>query len=62
MNRLLMGIGLVLLLTAVVGWFFAQNRKSLGKNMQFAAIWGLIFVGAIAGTTFLLPAIEVHSI
>lgn len=39
---------LALLGAAVVAWFFAQNRTSLGKNMQYAVVWGLIFVGAIA--------------
>lgn len=39
---------LVLLGAAVVAWFFAQNRTSLGKNMQYMVVWGLIFVGAIA--------------
>lgn len=33
---------------AVGGWYVTQNRVSLGKNAQFAAIWGLIFVGVIA--------------
>jgi len=39
---------LVLLGAAVVAWFFAQNRASLGKNMQYAVVWGIIFVGVIA--------------
>ena len=39
---------LVLLGLAVAGWFFAQNRESMGKVAQQAAVWGLIFVGAIA--------------
>lgn len=39
---------LVLLGLAVAGWFFAQNRESMGKLAQQAAVWGLIFVGAIA--------------
>lgn len=41
-------IYLVLLGSAVVLWFFAQNRESLGKVTQQALIWGLIFVGVIA--------------
>ncbi|WP_368184080.1 TIGR02281 family clan AA aspartic protease [Aestuariibius sp. HNIBRBA575] len=40
---------MVLLGTAVVGWFIAQNRTSLGKVAQQAIIWVLIFVGMIAG-------------
>lgn len=42
-------IYLVLLGGAVLLWFFAQNRNSLGKVTQQALIWGLIFVGVIAG-------------
>ncbi|PIE13858.1 MAG: TIGR02281 family clan AA aspartic protease [Rhodobacterales bacterium] len=41
-------IYLVLLLCAVVGWFIAQNRASLGKLAQQALAWGLIFAGALA--------------
>lgn len=39
---------LVLLGGAVVLWFFAQNRNSLGKVTQQAMVWALIFVGVIA--------------
>jgi aspartyl protease family protein len=39
---------LVLLGAVVGGWFLVSNRDSLGKTVQQAAIWGLIFVGAIA--------------
>ena len=39
---------LVLLGGAVLAWFFAQNRASLGKVTQQALVWGLIFVGVIA--------------
>ncbi|MBS9716530.1 TIGR02281 family clan AA aspartic protease [Pseudohalocynthiibacter aestuariivivens] len=41
-------IYLVLLGTAVVGWFIASNRNSLGKTAQHATIWGLIFIGVVA--------------
>ncbi|MEM7074367.1 MAG: TIGR02281 family clan AA aspartic protease [Pseudomonadota bacterium] len=41
-------IYLVLLGTAIVGWFFAQNRTSMGRNFQYAVVWGLIFVGVVA--------------
>lgn len=40
---------LALLGTAVAGWFFAQNRESLGKTLQQALIWGMIFLGTVAG-------------
>jgi aspartyl protease family protein len=40
---------LVLLVIAVGGYFVAQARSSLGKTAQQAAIWGVIFVGVIAG-------------
>jgi len=42
-------IYLVVLGAAVLGWFIAQNRNAMGKTMQYAAVWGLIFVGVIAG-------------
>lgn len=39
----------LVILGSVIGlWFFVQNRQSLGKLAQYAAIWGLIFLGAIA--------------
>ncbi|WP_371224050.1 retropepsin-like aspartic protease family protein [Roseovarius sp. 2305UL8-3] len=41
-------IYLALLGGAVVLWFFAQNRNSLGKLTQHALVWGLIFIGVIA--------------
>lgn len=40
---------LSLLAAAIGGYFFAQNRQNLGKMAQQAMIWGLIFVGVIAG-------------
>lgn len=40
---------LVLLLCAVGGYFFAEGRQKLSRNMQQAAVWGLIFLGVIAG-------------
>lgn len=39
---------LALLGTAIAGIFVAGNRDNLGKLAQQAAIWALIFVGAIA--------------
>lgn len=39
---------LVLLLAVVGGYFLIENRKRLGKTAQQAAIWGLIFLGAVA--------------
>jgi aspartyl protease family protein len=39
----------LVILGSVIGlWFFVQNRDSLGKLAQYAAIWGLIFLGAVA--------------
>ena len=40
---------LVLLGIAVGGWFIAENRQSLGKTARQAVVWGLIFLGVIAG-------------
>ncbi len=39
---------LVILGSAIGLWFFVQSRESLGKLAQYAAIWGLIFLGAVA--------------
>lgn len=39
---------LALLGAAVAGWFFAQNRESMGKSLQQAAIWVFLFIGTIA--------------
>lgn len=39
---------LALLGTAVAGWFFLQNRQSLGRTAQMAAVWGFLFLGVIA--------------
>ena len=36
------------LLVAIGGWVFVRNRASLGNLAQMAALWGLIFLGAIA--------------
>jgi aspartyl protease family protein len=41
-------IYLVVLGCAVMLWFFAANRNSMGKTLQQAALWGLIFIGVIA--------------
>lgn len=41
-------IFLVLLGLMVLAMFVIGNRQSLNKTLQQAAIWGLIFVGAIA--------------
>ncbi|MGZ9809644.1 retropepsin-like aspartic protease family protein [Pseudoroseicyclus sp. H15] len=39
---------LVLLGAAILGWFLVANRGRLGRVASQAAVWGLIFVGAIA--------------
>ncbi|PKP73799.1 MAG: TIGR02281 family clan AA aspartic protease [Alphaproteobacteria bacterium HGW-Alphaproteobacteria-6] len=39
---------LVLLLAVVGGYFLVENRRRLGRTAQQAAIWGLIFLGAVA--------------
>ena len=41
-------IYLVLLGTALCGWFVAENRKNLGQTARMALAWGLIFLGVIA--------------
>ncbi|ARC89172.1 TIGR02281 family clan AA aspartic protease [Rhodovulum sp. MB263] len=42
-------IYLVLLGSVIAGYFLLSNRQRLGQVAQQAAIWGLIFIGAIAG-------------
>lgn len=41
-------IYLVLLGTAIAGYFFVSARESWGKLLQLALMWGMIFVGAVA--------------
>ncbi|MGH1451644.1 MAG: retropepsin-like aspartic protease family protein [Paracoccaceae bacterium] len=40
---------LAVLGSAIALWFFAQNRQSKGRTLQYAAVWGLIFAGTVAG-------------
>ena len=35
------------ILIAVAGWFIASDRPSLGKTLQMALVWGMIFLGAV---------------
>ena len=39
---------LVILGSVIAVWYFVNNRKSLNKTLQYGALWGLIFLGAIA--------------
>lgn len=42
-------LGYLALLGAVLaGWFIAQARANLSRTLQYAAVWGLIFLGVIA--------------
>ncbi|WP_298835641.1 TIGR02281 family clan AA aspartic protease [uncultured Roseobacter sp.] len=41
-------IYLIILGLMVISWFVAQNRYSMNKTLQAAAVWALIFVGAVA--------------
>ena len=41
-------IYLVLLGTAVVGWFLAENRGNLGQTARMGMAWGMIFLGIVA--------------
>lgn len=41
-------IYLLILGLAILGLFVAQNRQSLGKTVQQALTWALIFIGVIA--------------
>lgn len=40
---------LILLVLAVAGYFFAEGRQALSKSLQQALVWGMIFIGFIAG-------------
>ncbi len=42
-------IYLVVLGTAIAGWFIAENRSNLSKTLRQGLVWGLIFLGMIAG-------------
>ncbi|MEX0338524.1 MAG: aspartyl protease family protein, partial [Arenibacterium sp.] len=42
-------IYLALLGSVIAFWFFISNRGRLNQTFQQAAVWGLIFVGVIAG-------------
>ena len=48
---------LVLLLIAVGGYVLVESRKNLGRTLHQAAIWGVIFLGAVA-IAGLWPAIQ----
>lgn len=48
---------LVLLLIAVGGYVLVESRKNLGKTLHQAAIWAVIFLGAVA-IAGLWPAIR----
>ena len=39
---------LAVLLLAVGGWWVASNRPSIGKTLQMALVWGMIFMGGMA--------------
>lgn len=44
-------IFLVVLGAAITFWFFANHRQSLNRTLQYAVVWGLIFLGVIAGVS-----------
>ena len=39
---------LILLGAVVTFWFIVQNRNNLGRTLQQAMVWGLIFLGVVA--------------
>lgn len=42
-------IYLIVLLAMVTGWFYVQARgDGLNKTLQYAAVWGMIFIGGAA--------------
>ena len=42
-------IYLVILGMALLGWLLAESRKSLGKTVRGMLVWGLLFIGLMAG-------------
>lgn len=42
-------IYLIVLLVAVVGWFIAENRAKMGQTLRTFLVWGMIFIGLMAG-------------
>lgn len=40
---------LVLLGTVIASYFFISHRRSMGRSLRHAALWVLIFIGAIVG-------------
>ena len=42
-------IYLVLLVTVIGGYFFIANRDRIGQMLRQSVLWGLIFLGVIAG-------------
>ncbi|SDX39792.1 retropepsin-like aspartic protease family protein [Roseicitreum antarcticum] len=42
-------IFLLLLIAAIGGYFLIAHRDRMGQVVRLAALWGLIFVGAVAG-------------
>jgi len=42
-------IYLGILLVALLGWLIAENRQSLGQKARGLIVWGLIFIGLMAG-------------
>lgn len=42
-------IYLSLLVCVIAGYFLVSNRNRLGQLSQYAVLWGLIFIGIVAG-------------
>lgn len=42
-------IYLGLILAALAGWAFMQMRSNISRSLQHIAVWGLLFVGLMAG-------------
>ncbi len=42
-------IYLIILGSALLAYFVIANRSSLGQALRHAALWGMIFIGAVAG-------------
>lgn len=42
-------IFLIVLGGAVLFWYLAHHRQGLNRTLQYAVVWGLLFLGVIAG-------------
>ena len=42
-----LAVGTIMLMVVIAGSYIVSQRRNLGQSLQYAAIWGFIFLGAI---------------